>query len=57
LPGKHQAQVLVWDVASGLEIRAVATRDAAWPVAFSQHGALLAHVTGEKSVALCTVES
>lgn len=57
LPGKHPAQVLLWDVAAGQKLRAVATPDAVWSLAFSRDGALLAHVTGEKYVALYTVES
>ena len=51
-PGKHPAQMVVWDVAQGLMIREVTAADAAWSVALSEDGSLLANATGDKAVAL-----
>jgi outer membrane protein assembly factor BamB len=50
--GRHPAQVVVWDVASGEMLRTVTAPDAVWSVALSDDGALLANVTGDKAVAL-----
>jgi WD40 repeat protein len=50
--GRHPAQVVVRDVASGEVVRSVIAPDAAWSVALSADGALLANITGDKSVAL-----
>jgi dipeptidyl aminopeptidase/acylaminoacyl peptidase len=52
LSGRHPAQVVVWDVATGDMIRSVTAPDAAWSVALSEDGAVLANVTGDKTVAL-----
>ncbi len=52
LSGRHPAQVVVWDVASGDRVRSVTAPDAVWSVALSEDGALLANVTGDKTVAL-----
>jgi WD40 repeat protein len=52
LPGRQAVQVIVWDVAAGKVIRTVSAPRAVWSVAFTDDGALLAHVTGEKTVAL-----
>ena len=52
MAGRHPAQVVVWDVASGAMVRSVTAPDAAWSVALSEDGALLASVTGDKTVAL-----
>lgn len=52
LSGRHPAQVVVWDVASGKALRDVTAPDAAWSVTLSDDGAVLANVTGDKTVAL-----
>ena len=52
MSGRHPAQVVVWDVASGDMVRSVTAPDAVWSVALSEDGALLANVTGDKTVAL-----
>jgi WD40 repeat protein len=52
LSGRHPAQVLVWDVASGRRLREVVAPDAAWSVALSYDGTLLANVTGDRTVAV-----
>jgi WD40 repeat protein len=50
--GRHPARVILWDLASGKMIRQATAPDAVWSVALSDDGALLASVTGDKSVAL-----
>jgi WD40 repeat protein len=51
-PGRHPAQVVVRDVASGKITRRVTAPDAVWSLGFSPDGTRVASVTGDKHVAL-----